>query len=190
MKLQIEERKVRLSKELQKRDLETYSHSFRVSQLVERFCFSLGIPKGETSLFVAATLLHDIGKIKFSDAVLFSNTKLTNEQLFTIKMHPIIGAEILEHNGCHQTVVQCVLYHHERWDGFGYPDGLTNNQIPLGSRIIMLCDCVDVICHEEQYQAAMNEKHCQNELRHDAGGQFDPKLVEVFLENWSYIMSE
>lgn len=190
IKSQWELQVTRLNTVLKKRDPETFSHSFRVACLTQGVCRVLSMPREQAYLLTTAALMHDVGKVKISDDILFCTTGLTDEEYFEMQAHSSIGAEMLAEVGFHPISIQCVRHHHEHWDGCGYPDGLAGKEIPIGSRIMALCDCIDAMCHARRYHAAQSEDCCKSELVRYAGIQFDPALVEIVLEHWDYILSD
>ena len=130
-----------------------------------------------------AGLLHDVGKIGVPEAVLQKPGRLTDEEFEQIKQHPAIGAKILRDIKQIEDIIPGVLYHHERYDGKGYPDGLAGEDIPLMGRIICLADCFDAMTTSRTYRKALPLEVAMAEIRRCAGTQFDPRLAEVFLRS-------
>ena len=129
-----------------------------------------------------AGLLHDIGKIFVPNTILNKPTKLTNEEFEEIKKHPRSGYEILKTSEELEEIARIVLYHHERYDGKGYPNGLFGKTIPLESRIITVVDTWNAITSNRPYRSALDIEYAINELQENKGIQFDPEVVEVFLD--------
>lgn len=156
-------------------------HSHRVSALCKRIGEALGLPEGQIEELKTVGLLHDIGKIAIEETILNKPGKLTEEEWKEIKRHPEIGYRILSTVNDMSEMADYVLSHHERWDGNGYPKGLKGITIPLQSRIIAIADTYDAMTSERSYRQALPEKIALAELQNKAGIQFDPELVEVFL---------
>jgi HD-GYP domain-containing protein (c-di-GMP phosphodiesterase class II) len=126
--------------------------------------------------------LHDIGKIAIGDNILNKEEKLTDEEYAAIRQHPEIGYRILLSAYGVSDITQGVLSHHERWDGTGYPKGLTGTNIPLISRIITIADSFDAMTSERPYKKKMSAAEAAEEIKKYAGKQFDPELAQIFLE--------
>jgi HD-GYP domain-containing protein (c-di-GMP phosphodiesterase class II) len=131
---------------------------------------------GLAELSVAA-LLHDIGKIRVPDSILNKPGSLTAGEREVIAQHPILGAEALIRVAGLEVVAALVRYHHERWDGSGYPDGLSGARIPRASRIIAVCDAYSAMTSDRPYRDAMSQERAFSELRAGAGWQFDAEVV-------------
>jgi diguanylate cyclase (GGDEF)-like protein/PAS domain S-box-containing protein len=125
--------------------------------------------------------LHDIGKIGISDLLLNKPGKLSEEEWIEMKKHPEIGYRIAMSTSELAPIAEYILYHHERWDGNGYPQGLKGTEIPLLSRIIAVADAYDAMTEDRPYRVAMSQQEAVDELRYNAGKQFDPNIVEIFL---------
>jgi putative nucleotidyltransferase with HDIG domain len=162
-------------------DTETERHSRRVADLSYALAQSAGLRGRALRTLRVAALLHDMGKIddRFFDIV-HSRRRLTREQQAEIRHHPHQSAHILEPlEGEHPGLRAIVCGHHERWDGAGYPGGLRGEQIPLGARIIAVADAFDAMTQSRPYRDAMEPARAIEELRSDAGAQFDPWLVDL-----------
>lgn len=127
------------------------------------------------------SFLHDIGKVKIPDNILYKPSRLTDEEFEIIKQHPVIGEAILKPIPSLQHTLPVVRHHHERWDGKGYPDGISGNNIPLAARIIAITDSFDAMVSDRPYRKGMPIETAIAELRKGAGTQFDPQMVEAFL---------
>jgi HD-GYP domain-containing protein (c-di-GMP phosphodiesterase class II) len=168
----------RLAKTLEDLDAGTAEHSRDVVTLACEVGEACGFSRaGLTELGVAA-LLHDIGKIRVPDSILNKPGKLSAGEREVIARHPVHGAETLTRVAGLEVVATLVRYHHEHWDGGGYPDGLSGPRIPRASRIISVCDAYSAMISERPYQRAMSHSRALAELRACAGGQFDPEIVE------------
>jgi diguanylate cyclase (GGDEF)-like protein/putative nucleotidyltransferase with HDIG domain len=163
------------------RDPYTYGHSRKVNTYAVALAEAIGLSPDEVSKVSTAALLHDIGKIGIPDKVLNKKGKLNGEDWEAIKSHPRLGANIV---GNIPNLVPCVgsiLYHHERWDGGGYPEGLKGEEIPIQARILALADTFAAMTSARPYRPALHSEEVLKELRQCAGLQFDPKLAEVFI---------
>ena len=158
------------------------AHSYRVSELCKNMGEALGLPEHEIKELTTVGLLHDIGKIAIGEGVLNKPGKLTNEEWEEIRRHPEIGYRILKTVNDMSDMASHVLYHHERWDGKGYPKGLKGKDIPNVSRIIAIADSYDAMTSERSYRNALPEEVVINEMQKNIGIQFDPKLVSIFIE--------
>ena len=167
------------------RDPYTASHSMRVSDITELICDLLKLSKEEAETVHIAAHVHDIGKIGVPDAVLTKSAALTEDEWKVMKDHSEIGSNILNKiEGFHE-IAQIVLYHHERWDGSGYPEGLKADEIPLGSRIIMVADSMDAMLSDRIYRKAMSLERCRMELERNLGVMYDPYIADIVLQNWT-----
>ena len=156
-------------------------HCNRVSQLCESMAAALGLPAYEIVKLKMVALLHDIGKVVIDENILNKPGRLTDIEWGEIKRHSEMGYRILSASNDMAEVAGCVLSHHERWDGHGYPKGLKEEQIPLMSRIIAIADAYDAMTSERSYKNALQEEVAVLELRNNAGTQFDPELVNKFI---------
>ncbi|MGH4137948.1 HD domain-containing phosphohydrolase [Clostridium sp.] len=157
-------------------------HSHRVSSLCESMGEALGLTEKEIQELKMVGLLHDIGKIAIDENILNKPGKLTVDEWKEIKRHPEIGYRILNTVNDMSDIANYTLYHHERWDGKGYPKGLREEEIPFVSRIITIADAYDAMTSERSYRSALPEDVVIGELEKNSGIQFDPKLTCVFIE--------
>ena len=157
-------------------------HSHRVSALCKRMGEALGLPEHKIEELKLVGLLHDIGKIAIDENILNKPGKLTDDEWKEIKRHPEIGYRILSTVNDMSEMAEYVLAHHEKWDGKGYPRGLKGEEIPFASRIITIADAYDAMTSERNYRSALPNEVALEELQKNAGIQFDPKLVSVFIE--------
>ncbi len=157
-------------------------HSKRVSQLCERMAIKLDVSENEVTKIKIAGLMHDIGKIGISDMILDKTDKLTELEWHEIQRHCEAGYRILSSADEFSEIAETILCHHERYDGKGYPKGLQGEAIPLFSRIISLADAFDAMMSDRAYRQALTQDKAIKELRLNAGKQFDPSLVEPFIE--------
>jgi diguanylate cyclase (GGDEF)-like protein/putative nucleotidyltransferase with HDIG domain len=143
----------------------------------------LSLSDEEMEALGAAALLHDIGKLAVPEQIINKPGRLTPEEFDKMKIHPLIGAEILSHVNFPYPVVPIVEAHHERWDGAGYPFGKKGEEIPMGARILAVLDCLDALCSERQYRRALPMTEALELVVTLAGSQFDPKVVAAVKEN-------
>ncbi len=173
---------VTLSRTVEKKDLGTYGHSMRVSELSVRIAERLGLLKSEIETVRAASLLHDIGKIGISDSLLAKKGQLTAEEAAFIRSHPQKGVEILEPLKQFESLIPAILHHHERYDGTGYPAGLAGDVIPLSARIISVADTYDAIRSDRPYRLAATHEKALHELNAWSGIQFDAQVVQALTQ--------
>jgi putative nucleotidyltransferase with HDIG domain len=170
-----------LNAALEFRDPATAMHSVRVAEYVARFATHLGAKPASIERVTRAAILHDIGKIGVRDDILFKSSPLTHDERELVKKHVEFGATLLELHGDLRHLAPLVRHHHERWDGCGYPDGLTGTEIPFGARLIALVDSFDVMTVDRPYRKALPVEYAMEELRRNARTQFDPSLVALFI---------
>jgi HD-GYP domain-containing protein (c-di-GMP phosphodiesterase class II) len=171
-----------LAETIEKRDPYTGGHTNRVMDYSLAIGKELGLSEDEMTNLRLSAILHDIGKIGVRDSVLLKEGKLTDEEFTAIKMHSIYGEQILKHVKQMRDVIAGVKYHHERYDGRGYPDGLKGEEIPITARIIAVADTFDAMTSDRPYRKGLSLDIAFEELRKHSGTQFDAKVVEVFLK--------
>lgn len=172
------------------KDAYTAHHSDRVQELSCMLARALGLSDATQHLISDAALLHDIGKVGVSDAILGKPSRLTDEEFAVIKQHPVIGAKILMQSNYTQELVQIVLHHHERYDGRGYPEGLVGDDIPIGARIIAIADSIDAMTSRRCYRDAMSLEFCREEIEKNVGVMYDPAIAKVALDHWGNIVDK
>jgi putative nucleotidyltransferase with HDIG domain len=160
----------------------TREHSEHVSHYAVALGTALGLTPIELESLRVAALLHDVGKIGTPDRILTKAGKLTAEEFEYIRRHPALGADILANITVFGREAELVRHHHERWDGTGYPDGLTGEEIPLASRIMCVADCMDAMLMERTYRECYPVEKMLGELERCAGTQFDPKIAAVAVQ--------
>lgn len=157
-------------------------HSQRVSIICEEIGKKLGLRLDEINLLRLISQLHDIGKITIDEAILNKPGKLTDEEWSIIKRHPEIGYRIISTSPEYQEIAYDILSHHERYDGKGYPQGLKGDEIPLRARIVAIADAYDAMTSNRPYRKALTKDEAIHEIMKASGTQFDPALVEIFLD--------
>lgn len=175
---------------LDAKDIYTAGHSTRVGNMANKLGIYLGIKDEELETLHIAGHLHDIGKIGIPDNILNKNGKLDSEEWELMKKHPEIGHNILSKVKSLEDISYIVLYHHERWDGKGYPNGLCKERIPLGARIIAVCDSIDAMQSDRPYRKLISDFECRQEIIKNKGIMYDPSIVECIIENWNEIVVE
>jgi len=164
---------------IEAKDETTGEHLQRVRVYAMELAKDLGLSEDEIEALRAASVLHDIGKLAVPEHIISKPGKLTPEEFEKMKIHPIVGAEILEQVHFPYPVVPIVRAHHEKWDGSGYPYGLTGEDIPIGARILSAVDCLDALASDRQYRKALPLHEAMAKVVADAGKAFDPKVVEI-----------
>lgn len=171
-----------LAETIEKRDPYTGGHTKRVMDYTLMISKRLGLSKKEIEDLKLSAMLHDIGKIGIRDDVLMKKGKLLPEEAIQMNMHPKYGSEILSHIKQLRDIIPKMRGHHERFDGSGYPDGLRGEEIPLGARIIAVADAFDAMTTDRPYRKALSRDDAIEQLRKNAGTQFDPRVVEAFIK--------
>jgi PAS domain S-box-containing protein/diguanylate cyclase (GGDEF)-like protein len=166
---------------LSERDPDLGLHLDEVTELCEDVARRLGLPDDQMTPLLQAASLHDVGKAAVPDQILSKPAPLNDEEWEFMRRHPVIGERILSAAPALTYVARLVRHSHERFDGRGYPDGLTGEDVPLGARIIAVCDAFDAMTSNRPYRTAMSEEGALTELRRCAGEQFDPLVVEAFI---------
>lgn len=174
----------RLAAAIEMRDDETALHTTRVPTLCAILAETLGLAQPEISLIRRASPLHDVGKLAIPDAILLKPGRLTAEEFEIMKAHTTMGARLLSGSASPliQMAEQIALSHHERWDGTGYPEGRRGEDIPQVARIVAVADVFDALTHVRPYKEAWPLDKAVVEIRNGWGTQFDPRVVEAFLE--------
>ena len=164
---------------IEAKDQTTGDHLQRVRVYAMELARDLGLTEDETEALRAASVLHDIGKLAVPEHIISKPGKLTPEEFEKMKIHPIVGAEILEQVDFPYPVVPIVRAHHEKWDGSGYPNGLKGEAIPIGARILAAVDCLDALASDRQYRKALPLDEAMAKVAVEAGTSFDPRVVGI-----------
>ena len=169
---------------IEAKDQTTHDHLQRVEIYAIEVGKELGLSLGELEALRASALLHDIGKLAVPEYIIAKPGKLTPEEFEKMKIHPVVGAEIVEQVRFPYPVAPIVRSHHEKWDGSGYPDGLSGEQIPVGARILSAVDCLDALASDRQYRRALPLDEAIKVVRSEAGKSFDPRVVDVLARRY------
>jgi len=167
---------------IEAKDHTTHTHLQRVRTYAVEMAKELNLGEEQIEALRAAALLHDIGKLAVPEQIINKPGKLTPEEFEKMKVHPLVGAEILDRVAFPYPVAPIVRSHHERWDGTGYPEGLAGENIPIGARILAAVDCLDALASHRQYRPALPLSEAMAKVREKAGTWFDPQIVSI-LEN-------
>jgi putative nucleotidyltransferase with HDIG domain len=168
------------SQALELRDEETEGHAQRVTELTMRLAQQIGIPNAELEHVRRGTLLHDIGKMGIPDAILLKPDKLTEEEWVIMRQHPVFAYEMLASISFLKPALDIPHYHHEKWDGSGYPDGLKGKHIPLYARLFAIVDVYDALTNDRPYRPAWSLEKAMEYIQEQSGKHFDPQVVEAF----------
>ena len=171
-----------LAAAIEAKDSYTHGHSTKVMEYAVKIGIELGLSEEEIETVRYAGLLHDIGKIGVKDVILAKEGRLTEEEVSELHRHPEYGASIMERVEILKEIAPLTLYHHERYDGNGYPLGLKGEQIPLGARILAVADTYDAMIADRPYRKAFPFDYVKQEMKKAAGSQLDPQIVKIFFE--------
>jgi response regulator RpfG family c-di-GMP phosphodiesterase len=171
-----------LGSALEAKDVATKGHSDRTVAMALAVALRLGLSQQDQEWTQYTAILHDIGKIGIPESILNKPAKLTPEEFEVMKRHPVLGCEMISQIGFLKPIIPFVRADHERWDGRGYPDGLSGEAIPAISRIVAVVDAYDAMTSDRIYRKAPGREYAVQELERCAGTQFDPAMVKVFLE--------
>ncbi len=159
----------------------TYEHSRRVATYAQHLAHSLGWSRRSARDLALAALVHDLGKTWIANDILNKSEALSDDERRAMERHPLIGARILIGCDVHSFFVDTVLYHHEAWDGHGYPTGLRGEEIPLSARILTVADVYDVLTSQRPYKAPLSIELARERLLLGSATSFDPTVVRAFL---------
>lgn len=173
-----------IARALEERD-QTLGHGARVAALAEPVALELGWDTERIRSLRRAAPLHDVGKVKVRPQLLGKAGPLTLEELAEIRSHPAAGARLVLPLRRFHEALPYVLFHHERWDGEGYPAGLSGRRIPIEARILAIADAFDAMISPRPYRRSLTHEHALDEVEKGAGAQFDPVAAELFVEAWA-----
>jgi HD-GYP domain-containing protein (c-di-GMP phosphodiesterase class II) len=168
-----------LSQAIDAKDGFTRGHADRVSRIAGAIAREIGLPERQIEQIELAAMLHDIGKIGVEDRILMKPSRLDPDETVAMRRHSVYGASILEPSAALRPLVPMVLHHHESYDGSGYPEGLKGDEIPLGSRVIIVADAYEAMTSDRIYRKAMGHERAMEQLQKFKGVQFDPKMVRA-----------
>lgn len=173
---------------METRDAYTANHSMRVAEMAVALCEFLNLSDEETTLYHISAHLHDVGKIGIEDSVLQKSIPLTSSEWEQMKSHPVIGYNILNQIDSFEEIAKIVRAHHERWDGHGYPDGLSGEGIPFGARLIAVADSIDAMLSTRPYRTEMTADRCREEIRSNICKMYDARIARSALNNWEKLL--
>lgn len=172
---------IALAAALAAKDKGTHAHSQEMAHLAAALGHALGLKGGDLEELEMAAYLHDVGKLGVPEEILVKPKALDKQEWHIMKTHPKVGRDLILEVFEHRRLAEAIYYHHERWDGKGYPEGLKGEQIPLTARIVMVLDAYAAMTSDRPYRKALSKEAAMAELRRHAGTQFDPQVVERFL---------
>jgi len=179
---------IMLANAIELRDQYTRGHVERVMMICKEISEQLGWSKAQREPLRYGAILHDIGKIHISESILRKPGKLNDKEWEEMKQHTIVGAELLKSIPYLAQTIPIIRYHHERWDGKGYPDGLAGDKIPLAARIVSVADSLDAMTSNRVYQRAVPAEQAYDEIIDGSGSRYDPKVVKAFKLAWKSIL--
>jgi hypothetical protein len=171
-----------LASALEAKDPYTQEHTSRIRELALALGEAMRVSTDTRRALALGAILHDVGKIGIADSVLLKPGPLSEEEWVTMRQHPLIGEHMLKNIGFVQAALPIIRHHHERWDGAGYPDRLKGEEIPIGARIVAICDAFDAMTTDRPYRKAMSFQAACDELIANAGTQFDPTCVALAVQ--------
>ncbi|NLO26839.1 MAG: response regulator [Actinobacteria bacterium] len=173
----------RLARVAEYRDDATGQHTDRVGHVCSQLARELGLPQETVTLIGRTSPLHDLGKVAIPDVVLLKRGAFDDAEREAMRKHSALGAKLLSGGTSElvQMAEEIALYHHERWDGTGYPSGLQADEIPLTARIVAVADAFDALTHERPYKEAWSVSAALQEIERERGGQFDPRVVDALI---------
>lgn len=174
-----------LTRSVEAKDVYTRGHSERVAHIAE--LLATDIPYINQKQVYYSGLIHDVGKLTTPDSILLKTGRLTGEEFEIIKNHTVEGAHICRSLEISDDLIKGVLYHHERWDGKGYPEGLKGEEIPLIGRILCVADSIDAMASNRAYRDALSFEYIYNEIEKGRGTQFDPEIADLCLSKFNQI---
>ncbi len=175
-----------LARVLEAKDIYTAGHSERVAHLALEISKVMGLDENQQEFIHIAGHLHDIGKIGIPDGILLKTGKLTQSEYFVMQQHSQIGAGVFSYMPQYKKMKDIICYHHERYDGKGYPEGLKGNEIPIGAAIIAVADTYDAMTTTRSYRTFVDKHKAVEEIINNMGTQFNPEVVNAFEKIYSH----
>jgi response regulator RpfG family c-di-GMP phosphodiesterase len=176
-----------LSTAIELRDHYTHAHVERVMDYASTIARDMGLNDSQMEALQFGSILHDIGKIYIPESVLQKPGSLDDEEWDVMKMHPVIGADLIKDISYLAPAIPVIRHHHERWDGKGYPDGLVGEAIPLEARIVAVADSLDAMTTERVYQSTCTSQEAYDKILSCSGTLYDPGVIDVFQGVWQGI---
>jgi HD-GYP domain-containing protein (c-di-GMP phosphodiesterase class II) len=173
-----------IARALEQRD-QTFGHGDRVAALAEPVALELGWDRERIKALRRSAPLHDVGKVKVRPQLLGKPGPLTLDEVAEIRSHPTAGAQLVLPLRRFHEALPYVLFHHERWDGGGYPAGLSGRRIPIEARLLAIADAFDAMISPRPYRRELSHEHALAEVQDGAGTQFDPVAAEIFVAAWA-----
>ena len=173
-----------LANAIERRDSYTHAHMRRLNEYARLLANELDWDQEQLEDLEFGAILHDIGKIYVPEAVLQKEGKLSDEEMDDMRKHPEVGAHMIKDIPYLASAAPMVLYHHERWDGNGYPEGLSGEEIPMGARVLSVADAFDAMTSNRPYRDALSSEVAYQEILNCSGTQFDPQIVEAMKTCW------
>lgn len=174
---------------LESKDPISAKHCKNVAVMTKRFCETQRFSAIQKSILEDAAHIHDVGKIGIPEAVLNFPGRLGESGFALIHAHSEIGAHIASSGGLSEPVINCILHHHEQWDGSGYPLGLKGDAIPYEARVIAVFDSIDAMCGQRYYRKPIFLQKCRDEIGQCARRRYDPEIVQLVLNDWDSIIA-
>lgn len=178
---------IMLANAIELRDEYTRGHVERVMDYAVTIAKRMGVSTTQIHILQIGSILHDVGKIYIDRSLLRKAGRLSAEEWQEMKRHPVIGAELVKNIPYLSEAIPIIRHHHERWDGSGYPDGLVGQQIPLMARIVAVADSLDAMTSHRAYQEACQLQQAYEEILHNSGRHYDPRVVSAFQDVWPVI---
>ena len=178
----VEQTATALANAIDAKDTYSHGHSLRVAEYSKMIASELGKDEDEIQKIYFAALLHDVGKIGIPDGIITKDGKLTDEEYDKIKQHPVLSGQILKSISEHPYLYTGARYHHERYDGNGYPEGLKGEEIPENARIISVADAYDAMSSKRSYRDPLPQSKVRSEIEKNIGTQFDPEFAKIMLK--------
>ena len=170
------------SSALELRDHDTEKHTTRVTEHLVSLARYMGVPEDEIVNYRRGALLHDVGKMAVPDSILRKAGPLSDQEWEIMRQHPIYAYEVLSQIEYFKPALDIPLYHHEKWDGSGYPHGLKEEQIPIAARIFSIVDVYDALTSDRPYRTAWSKEKALRYIHEQSGQYFDPEIVQAFLK--------